>query len=132
MNDLGSEIQAETLGNSIVESFIKLLVFADDMAVFSESRVGLQKGLDYLLEYCKKWGLKVNTSKTKIMVFRKGGRTGSSDAWKYDNKPIEVVSVFKYLGFHLSSSGSFSNGIKRTCQFSQKSSVRLQKTFCFE
>jgi hypothetical protein len=33
----------------------------------------LQRILDALSEFCVKWGLKVNMSKTKSMVYRNGG-----------------------------------------------------------
>ena len=49
-----------------------LLLFADDAAIFSETREGLQKSLDNLEIYCNKWNLTVNVDKTKVMVFHKG------------------------------------------------------------
>ena len=50
-----------------------LLLYADDIVILSETAEGLQKGLHILKDYCDKWKLIINTSKTKIMVFRKGG-----------------------------------------------------------
>ena len=49
-----------------------ILLFADDMAIFGKTPEDLQHTLDLLLEYCNTWGLEVNESKTKSMVFRKG------------------------------------------------------------
>ena len=51
-----------------------LLLYADDIVFFSETAEGLQKGLHILKEYCDKWKLIINTSNTKLMVFRKGVR----------------------------------------------------------
>ena len=48
-----------------------LLLFADDMAIIGKTPDELQSHLDHLLVYCNTWGLRVNTTKTKIMVFRK-------------------------------------------------------------
>ena len=48
---------------------IPLLLFADDLALFSLTHAGLQAQLDILQEFCKSRGLEVNVSKTKIMVF---------------------------------------------------------------
>ena len=57
-----------------VESLkIFLLMYADDIALFTESADGLQKNL-VLKMYCSKWELTVNTKKTKVMVFQKHGR----------------------------------------------------------
>ena len=81
------------------------------MALISTSREGLQQALDNLKEYCDKWGLTVNIEKTKIVVFRKGGKLGAKDVWFYNGTLLEVVSVFKYLGVILSSTGSFKHCI---------------------
>ena len=107
INDLESAMSAEWSGTRIQNIVIKLLMFADDTAIFSETRKGLQKAIDKLDEYCTKWGVKVNVNKTKIVVFRKAGRLGVEDKWVYRGNDIEVVPMFKYLGCVLSSSGSF-------------------------
>ena len=49
-----------------------LLLYADDLTIFSEIPAGLQKGLDTLKSYCGRWKQTVNIEKTKIMTFRKG------------------------------------------------------------
>jgi len=64
---------------------VYLLLFADDAALISDTREGLHKSLDCLFEYCCKWKLTVNVEKTKIMVFRKGGRLSNNDKWFYNN-----------------------------------------------
>ncbi len=51
-----------------------LLLYADDIIMFADSAEGLQNSLNILSDYCQKWKLTVNKEKTKIMVFRKGGR----------------------------------------------------------
>ena len=77
---------------------IKMLLYADDVVLLTETGIGLQKGLDRVREYCLRWGLKVNVGKTKIMVCRKGGRRGKVRKWWYDSEKIEVVKSIKYLG----------------------------------
>ena len=51
-----------------------LLLYADDIILFANEKENLQLSLNILENYCKRWKLKVNTQKTKVMVFRKGGR----------------------------------------------------------
>jgi len=46
-----------------------LLLFADDLALTSESEVGLQQQLNTLQQFYVKRGLTVNVKKTKFMVF---------------------------------------------------------------
>ena len=53
---------------------IVLLLYADDIVIFAQSAIELQSALDRLFDYCNTWKLKVNIPKTKIMVFKRGGR----------------------------------------------------------
>ena len=64
--------------------------------------------INCLSDYCNKFNMKINVSKTKIMVFRKGGRPGNREAWYLNGQPIEVVSKFRYLGLLISNSGVWS------------------------
>ena len=59
-------------GNDI-DVFIKLYLelYTDDTAIIADSSVKLQKGLDILHEYCEKWKVTVNVTKTKITIFEK-------------------------------------------------------------
>ena len=56
VNDLEGDLADDTIGTRVMDIIIKLIKFADDMAIFSETREGLQKGLNDLYGYCKKWG----------------------------------------------------------------------------
>ena len=50
-----------------------LILYADNIFLFSNSAAELQKKLDILHEYCYRNRLAVNTNKTKVMIFRKKG-----------------------------------------------------------
>ena len=51
--------------------------------------------------------LKVNMSKSNIIVFRKGGYLGARERWMYDSVVMPVVNVYKYLGVLFSTKISF-------------------------
>ena len=85
--------------------------YTKNLVLFSDSRPGLQKGLDKLHKYCVDWGLTVKVEKTKCLVFNKGGKANSLDKWYYNGEALETVTSFKYLGVVFSSSGKFKNGI---------------------
>ena len=73
-----------------------LLLFADDMVLFSTDPFELQLFLNKLYKYSSEWGLRVNTSKTKICVFEK--RKSNIDfTWSYDSQNLEIVDSFTYL-----------------------------------
>ena len=127
VNDLEKSVSTKI--DNAFEILIQLLMFADDMAIFSTTREGLQQGLDNLKVYCKKWGLTVNILKTKIVIFRKGGKIGVKDKWYYDGDMIEVVSIFKYLGVMLSSSGSFKHCINDLLSSARRALFSLKRYF---
>lgn len=52
----------------------------------------------------------VNASKTKVVIFRKGGAVGQ-EMFMYKNEIIEIVGQFNYLGYIVSSGGSFQKTI---------------------
>lgn len=58
----------------------------------------MQISLDLLLCYCNKWKLFVNTSKTKVMIFRKAGRLHANVEFQFGEQKLEIVSKFAYLG----------------------------------
>ena len=83
------------------------LSWADDLLLLSTSESGLQSCLNQLQNYCRQWGLTINTKKTKSMVF-------SSSRWTptkmfIGDTPIECVKNFQYLGFHISYNMKFKN-----------------------
>ena len=49
-----------------------LLLYADDIVIMLETEEGLKDGLFLLEKYCDRWKLNGNTTKTKVMLFRKG------------------------------------------------------------
>ena len=53
-----------------------------------------------------RWKLIVNTNKTQIMVFRKGGRLPNNLNFVYNNNNIEIVNTFSYLGVVFTSGGT--------------------------
>ena len=52
-----------------------LLLYADDQVIFAKSPEALQAMLLDIEHYCNAWGLKINTAKTKTMIFEKGRHT---------------------------------------------------------
>ncbi|UYV84831.1 hypothetical protein LAZ67_X003647 [Cordylochernes scorpioides] len=80
---------------------IHLLLYADDIAIIGESRMNLQKKIKILKEYLDENLMTLNESKSKIMVFRNGGKPSNKDRWFWNDKPITITSRYTYLGFPL-------------------------------
>jgi len=61
-----------------------------------------------LLEnYCDRWKLTVNATKTKVLIFRKEGSVNRNIRFIYKGNVLEIVSKFTYLGIAFTTGGSF-------------------------
>ena len=85
---------------------ILILLFADDTVLFGNSKNDLQFALNKFENYCDKWRLSVNTSKTKVLIFSEG-KLSKKVKFYFKNAEIEIVNVYKYLGVLLARSGSY-------------------------
>ncbi len=75
INELAKELNNSTApGPTLTESEIKCLLFADDLVILSKTKEGLQQLLDIIETFSQTWALKINLTKTKIMIFQKRPR----------------------------------------------------------
>lgn len=86
---------------------VNAIFFADDLVLLASSRARLRKQIRTLEKYCRENQLTVNQDKSKIMVFRRGGRLSGNCLFYFEETPIEVVSEFTYLGVTFTTSGCF-------------------------
>ena len=76
-------------------------------------------------EYCELWKLNItcNVEKTKILIFGTRGRPNLT--FNLDNKELEIVDSYKYLGVLFSQSGSFLSTRKHITQQAKKAMFLL-------
>ena len=89
VNDLANELPG---GVNVAGTNIKILLYADDIVILSDSATELQKMIDTLHTYCTTWKLTVNLSKSKIMIFRSGTRFSRLLNWHFGDEIIEIVN----------------------------------------
>jgi hypothetical protein len=104
MNDIDEHLEGGVQINNIN---IKLLAYADDIVLLASDKLSLKKMLQAFELYCSKWNLEVNLSKSKIIVFRNGGRLSRHEKWWFRNEEVDVTSQYKYLGMNLTPRLSF-------------------------
>lgn len=92
----GNGIHGIQLTPDIIE--ILMLMFADDIALVADTVAGLQNHLNALKKHCLEWKLNVNVEKTKVVIFKNGGCPSKNEKWFYNDKKIETVSSFNYVG----------------------------------
>ena len=71
INDLAKELEDMQCGLTIQETMhIPVLFYADDIAIISFTEGGMQQMLDKLNDWCNKWRVVINQTKTKVLHFR--------------------------------------------------------------
>jgi hypothetical protein len=106
INDLECALNDNNTGISIGHLKILTLFYADDLIIFNETAPGLQRDIDNLQAYCKRWKLSINLDKTQVIVFKKGNRPVNYN-WNYNGAALKINSRCSYLGLLFTSNGSF-------------------------
>ncbi|UYV74537.1 hypothetical protein LAZ67_12000039 [Cordylochernes scorpioides] len=82
---------------------LHLLMYADDIAIIGESKINLQIKINLLKSYLDKNKLVLNENKSKIIVFRNGGRPARHENWYWGDTQLTVASNITYLGYPFTS-----------------------------
>ena len=90
---------------------ILIMLFADDVLLTSYCVEGLQRQINVLKHFADNFSMTVNMSKTKIIVFRKGGFLAATEVWRYDDEDVDVVNSYKYLGLCFTSKLSLTQAV---------------------
>jgi hypothetical protein len=83
------------------------LLFADDLTVGATTTIGLQRAINCIKDCCDEWSLNMNETKTKIVVFKKGGKLSRDKKWRLVGEQIETVKEIKYLGVVMDNRGTW-------------------------
>ena len=105
---------------------VPVLLYADDLALLSHSREGLQNLLDILRTFSHDRGLTVNIEKTKVLVFAKR-KTSISPPLMYAEQPLAQVDSFKYLGTTFHKTKGFSQAIAELQTAGKRAVFALQR-----
>jgi hypothetical protein len=101
-----------TIGGQIIQT----VKYADDLVLMAKEETVLEDTIDKLIEIGRCCGMEVNVEKTKVMRI---SRQPSSVTKMIDQKQLENVEYFKYLGSMLTNDG------RCTCEI--KSSIAMAK-----
>ena len=98
INELAKEINSLKSGVKLGALELSILLYADDMVLVSENEQDLQKMLETMHDWCSKWRLKVNTTKTNIVHFRPKRAQETKFVFKLGETILEKAKEYKYLG----------------------------------
>ena len=101
INDICTYLRTEcNSGIFVTENIPKIisLMFADDVASPADTVVQLQRQINSIEKFSTEIGMKINLSKTNVVVFRNGGPLRKNEKWYFHDKPITISSFYKYMG----------------------------------
>ena len=98
---------------------VNKLRYADDTTLMAESKEELKSLFMKVKEESEKVGLKINIQKMKIMA------SGPIISWQIDEKTMETVTDFIFLGSKITADGDCSHEIKRCLLFERKAMTNL-------
>ena len=74
INDLAEELKTLNCGISINDVPLCCLLYADDLMLLSDTEDNMQRMLDHVSNWCNKWRLRVNYTKSAVIHFRNKGK----------------------------------------------------------
>ena len=122
---LNSEIM-RVLGDNMLDFYVKLfiLLYADDTIILAESPQQLQLALNSVRKYCTENFLKVNLTKTKVIIFSRG-KVRNIPEFFYGEEKIDIVDDYVYLGVTFNYNGSFTKAITKQIEQARKAMYSL-------
>ena len=99
---------SDLLNDINLDTYLKLyiLLYADDTVILAESPKELKLALDAMDQYWTIWKLKINVSKTKVLIFSRGNVRNRPE-FTFGNVELEIVRDYQYLGLIFNYNGKF-------------------------
>lgn len=119
MKEVKKKVKTTQIGYyNLTPTEISHLAFADDLMICAPTEKDLQNNLVIWEKALKNNNIRINTTKTKEMVFN--NKNNSTTNIKLNEEKIEQVNSFKYLGVHIQNDGNMeteiNNRINKTIQ----------------
>ena len=126
INDLPSIFDGDNDSPKLKDLYVHCLMYADDLVLMSLTEDGLQCKLDKLNEYCKEWGLEINTKKTQVMAMSNSNAEVPSRSMKIGEVTLQWVYTYKYLGVLINSNGDFLASSENLCIRGWKATFKIK------
>lgn len=98
MNKLIVELSGAGVGCSVDGTFVNNLSYADDMVLLCPSISALHKLISICERYAETHGLRYNSAKSELLVFKTKYKTYKVPPVRLNGTPLKQVPSFKYLG----------------------------------
>ena len=106
---------------------VVLLMYADDIVLFGDTVLELQKKINILEKFCHMWGMEVNLTKTQVIVFRNGGKTSKSKRFPFKSNTVKIITYYRYLRLIFSSINTWSKALSALAAQAEKALSSIRK-----
>ena len=107
-NDFVTELKEGEHGISVNRRQVPILLYADDIVLLAMCAKGVQILLDKLSDWCSRWDLHINSTRTKVVHYRPKRVKRTSFTFRCGDQSINVCTKYKDLGLWLTEDWDFS------------------------
>ena len=94
-------------------------MYADDIVLLGDTVLELQRKIRVLEKFCEKWGMEVNLTKTKVIVFR-NGESCPNRRNSFTEGKVKTVTYYRYLGLIFSTRNLWSKALSTLAAQAEK------------
>ncbi|KAL1446457.1 hypothetical protein WDU94_005636 [Cyamophila willieti] len=120
---------AEEEGIQIGDQHVTNVRYADDTVLIANTPQQLQNLIERVTRSSENYNMKLNTSKTKIMIVKKTPGT-CRFVFNVEGAPLEQVSSYKYLGTYINQDWGHTHEIKIRIEMARTSFNRMRSVLC--
>ena len=99
INGVVREILEKGKGIDVGGEKLAILLYADDIVIIANSAEELQRNMEIMTEWGRKWKCTFNKKKSQVVVF--GSRKKKEMKWFLGGGEIKQVNKYKYLGIDM-------------------------------
>ena len=86
-------------------------MYVHDIVLLEDNVLELHKKIRVLEEFCEKWGMEINLTKTNVIVVRNGEVMSKSEKFFYRGGKVKTITYYRYLGLTFSSRNFWSKAL---------------------
>jgi hypothetical protein len=150
IDELSERLRAQGYGVEVGDRILHSLLYADDVVLLADSPEELQGLINVVDLFCRQWHMDINLTKSKAMIIPVHGKgtcecdcnyylpvcdctcRGSSSCcsfpkWTCRERPVPIVTEYKYLGIWFTSDLKWDRHIEYMLSKARKRSATLQR-----
>ncbi len=98
INDLAKDLKGLNRGLPYGNEKLCILLYTDDIVILAENEEQRQIVLNFVNNWCKKWKMKVNSDKTKVIHFWKKKCKVTEKQFYLGIDLVDICQQYQYLG----------------------------------